>query len=164
MAQSDLAAKANLIRAAISNFLGLLDGIPKTEQHDLKTLTITLDGLVAAYHPTTEADTDDVSEENIDAKRESYETLCQRVQASFPTLGYYNDVEPIFEENGEVVLASCIDDLADIAGDLQEVIWHLDQGNIVEALWEYRFGYQIHWGVHLHSLRRHLHSTTIAAW
>jgi hypothetical protein len=91
--------------------------------------------------------------------------LYQRASKAFPELGYYPCVYPGDDPSGDKAsLADAADDLADIAGDLVEVLWHFDNSTPEEAVWEYRFGYQHHWGDHLHGLRNYLHSSRIAAW
>ena len=57
-----------------------------------------------------------------------------------------------------------IDDLADIAKDLIQFMWFLDNVSLSDAIWDFRFGYQSHWGPHLHGLRAYLNSSRIAAW
>jgi hypothetical protein len=147
------------IRAAIDNYLDLLDGKPKTGQRELKELTLALDRLVAEYQRSEDAEVVDD-----DADAPSTDSIYQQAAASYPTLGYYTHIAPDEDMNARPGLADAIDDLADIARDLSEVLWHLDQGRVTDAIWHFRFTYQIHWGVHLHSLRVYLHSTTIAAW
>ena len=57
----------------------------------------------------------------------------------------------------EVTAGDALDDLADIAVDLQEV---LDRAkvSIDEAVWEFRFGFAAHWGTHLRWLQVYLHA------
>lgn len=151
----------NTIRDAIDNYLGLLDGKPKTEQHELKKLTLALDRLVSEYQKTEDVD---VIDDEADAPSFDYQSLYQAAGASYPNLGYYAHVAPDEDGDAKPELADAIDDLADIARDLIEVLWHLDKDRLTDAVWHFRFNYQIHWGVHLHNLRVYLHSTTIAAW
>lgn len=148
------------IRAAIDNYLGLLDGEPKTEQRELRKLTLALDRLVSEYQKTEDVDAID---EEADAPSTDYESPYRQAGASYPTLGYYTHIVPDKGMNVEPALADAIDDLTDIARDLHEVLWHLDRGRVTDAIWHFRFNYQIHWGVHLHNLRTYLHSAAIEA-
>jgi len=149
------------IRAAIDNYLDLLDGKPKTERCELKALTLALDRLVAEYQRSEDVE---VVDDEADAASTDYHAIYQRAGASYPTLGYYTHIAPDEDMEARPGLADAIDDLADIARDLSDVLWHLDQDRVTDAIWHFRFTYQNHWGVHLHSLRVYLHSTTIAAW
>lgn len=149
------------IRTAIIDYLNLLDGQPKTERADLKALTVALDRLVAEYQATGDVE---VLDEAADAPPVAFQPLYDRAGASYPTLGYYAHVEPDEDVNVRPGLADAIDDLADIARDLTDVLWHIDRGRFTDAVWHFRYDYQIHWGAHLHSLRVYLHSSNIAAW
>jgi hypothetical protein len=53
-------------------------------------------------------------------------------------------------------------DLAEIASDLSEVLWLFENASHNDAVWDFRFGYQSHWGRHLHEVRTYLHD--LAAW
>ena len=149
------------IRAAIDNYLDLLDGRPKTEQRELKELTLALDRLVAEYQRTEDVD---VIGDEADVPSADYQSIYTQAGASYPTLGYYTHVAPDEGMDAKPGLMDAIDDLVDIARDLNDVLRHLDQGRVTDAIWHFRFTYQIHWGVHLHNLRVYLQSTTIAAW
>ncbi len=48
-------------------------------------------------------------------------------------------------------------ELAEIAGDLAKVLWEFEHGTVADAIWEFRFGYEAHWGDHLHRVRHYLH-------
>ncbi|WP_255528395.1 DUF5063 domain-containing protein [Qipengyuania sp. YIM B01966] len=139
---------------AINGYLALLKSQPDDEETRLAKLCEALDCLVIEYHraPDVEPDTDDL------LPSVPYEPLAERAAASFPELGYYADVEPQDGLEQEVTLGGAVDDLADIARDLSGVLWHIDRGAANDAYWEFRFGYQTHWGMHLRRLRRYLHS------
>lgn len=139
---------------AINGYLALLNDHSNDETSNLIALCEALDCLVIEYHraPDVEPDTEELSPSI------AYEPLADRAAASFPGLGYYADVEPQDGVGQEIALGNAIDDLADIAGDLSGVLWHIERGALNDAIWEFRFGYQTHWGTHLLSLRRFLHS------
>ena len=141
--------------AAILGYLELLKDEPEDEAVRLRRLAEALDRLVIEYHhaPDVEPDTVDVESPTV-----PYEPLAKRASASFPELGFYADVEPQGGLEQDVGQGDAIDDLADIARDLTDVLWHLDNLGVNDAVWEFRFGYQSHWGAHLHRLRRYLHS------
>jgi hypothetical protein len=76
--------------------------------------------------------------------------------ARFPDFGFYSVADP-GDLPGEVLVGDAIDDLCDIARDLREVRWLADHGHEADAIFAFRFGYQSHWGQHLHDLRRYLY-------
>jgi hypothetical protein len=139
---------------AINNYLAVLKEHPDDQASRLVVLCKALDWLVIEYHraPDVEPDTEEMS------PSVPYEPLAEQASASFPELGYYADVEPQDGLEQEITLGGAIDDLSDIARDLSGVLWHIERGAINDAIWEFRFGYQTHWGMHLHRLRRYLHS------
>lgn len=149
------------VREAIGAYLALLDRNPSDGEVGLRRLATTLDHLVTIYFGT--CDVDPVEKAEAPSKR--YSEYYQRAAKAFPELGLYPYADPGGEpgEEGPAV-SDAIDDIADIAGDLDEVLWYFDHASDAEAIWHFRFGYQHHWGDHLHSLRNYLHSTRVAAW
>lgn len=153
--------QANAIKQAIDGFLANFDRDPKDEIEGLRRLAVSLDNLVAVYFKTADVEPDSEAE----APEKRYQGDYAAAAKAFPELGLYPWIDvggdPGEEEAG---VADAIDDLADIAGDLQDVLWHFKNATIADGIWEFRFGYQSHWGVHLHRLRAYLHSTKVAAW
>jgi hypothetical protein len=147
----------NLIRLAIERYLNLLDRDPADGESGLRNLALALDHLVSVYFETHHVEPAGDEE----APSRSYAEFYQRAGKAFPELGLYPYADPGEEKP---LVADAIDDIADIAGDLAEVLWHFDNTSVANGVWEYRFGYQHHWGDHLHSLRNYLHSTRVAAW
>ncbi len=158
---SDPLAQTAAMVGPINDFLSLIDNSPQESHARLRKLAEALDSLVSAYHGTADVDVDD---DQTDAPKIDYQSLYQRLGAAFPELGYYAQVDPIEGLDQRIGLADAIDDLADIAKDLTEVLWHIENNTASNAVWEFRFGYQTHWGTHLHRLRGYLHTSTIAAW
>ncbi|MDI6624942.1 MAG: DUF5063 domain-containing protein [Brevundimonas sp.] len=139
-------------KAQIGRFTDLaLDG--GDEKTRLGDLAVALDSLVATYNtaPLTEPGEDDLPPEA------EFHPSYDRIGAAYPELGYYADVDPIFAERSEPLLADAIDDLMDICRDLAEAKWRAENVSVEDAAWHFRFSYQIHWGKHLHRLRTHLH-------
>ena len=130
-------------------------------QARLKLLAHCLDGLVMAYHETTEVEAQETYQ---DTPPHDHAAIYKRMGKTFPTLGYYADVEPICDLKQDATVADAVDDLADIYKDMADVVWYAENVGLNEATWHYRFGYQFHWGTHLHSIRRYLASSDIAAW
>ena len=75
----------------------------------------------------------------------------------FPDLGYYGVADPA-ETAGDVLVGDAIDDIMDIARDLEEVLWRSEHIGSADADWHFRLLFEAHWGVHLRNLSRYLHS------
>jgi hypothetical protein len=145
------------ISAAIRRFLYVLEGGGDAGLYDLAKA---LDALVATYHrvPDVSPDTTEASAAPaIDEQR-----VIEAASAAFPDLGCYALVDPQEIEGGEIGLSISAGDLAEIAADLSGVLWLFENAGYNDAVWEFRFGYQMHWGRHLHELRTYLHA--LAAW
>lgn len=139
---------------AILAYLALLKEQADPKEVRLDSLSRALDALLMVYHdlPNTEPDPD------VDSPRVEYEPLERLASASFPELGFYCDVEPNMDMDQPIGLGDGISDVAEIAQDLMEVVWLLENVGADDAIWMYRWGYRHHWGGHLHDLRRYLHS------
>ena len=149
------------IRHAIGRFMGQLDRDPADGENGLRSLALALDHLVAVYFETEDIEPGEDGE----APAKDSSEFFKRASQAFPELGLYPYADPGGEPGEEdCLVADAIDDIGDIAGDLSEVLWYLDNGSAANAIWEFRFGYQHHWGNHLHGLRNYLHSSRIAAW
>lgn len=146
-----------IMASAIRAYLDLLTGEPAPDG-GLERLAEALDGLVGVYHRLpgdSEPRYDEMEPQAGDRPR-----LFQLAAATFPQMHIYPDVDLI---DGEALTGFAIDDLGDIAGDLTEVLWWLEQGEEATAIWEYRFGYEHHWGEHLHDVRRYIYSLLFRA-
>jgi Domain of unknown function (DUF5063) len=142
------------IRHICSEYLALVTAPPlETRERHLR-LAETFDRLCAAYNQSTEVEPDT---EGVGEHREDYFERRKHVSAAFPELGYYPNVYPTEGFDQEIVTLGGHDDLSDIAIDLSEVVWLFDHNRPNDAIWQFRFGYENHWGHHLHDLRRYLH-------
>jgi hypothetical protein len=90
--------------------------------------------------------------------RAEYSAVRARFATAFPRLGFYEAITELSKPHGEAeaTTGDALDDLADIAVDLQDV---LDRArvNVDDALWHFRFGFETHWGAHLRWLQLYLH-------
>lgn len=86
---------------------------------------------------------------------EDWHVILERFQ-TLPIDLYWDVFEPLKEE--PPVLNSLSDDLADIYRDIKVGMILYKRGNIVEAVWEWRFNFHIHWGAHLTGAQRAIHS------
>jgi len=137
---------------AIRGFLGLLDqGEPVSDE----ALARALDDLASAYHDTPHGQP---SDEPADPPRDDYKSVRRKAESLFPGLGLYGIADPLEVPNKKAMVGDAIDDITDIARDLGEVVWRWQVLGADDANWHFRFGYQTHWGRHLHELRFYLHA------
>lgn len=146
---------------AVRQYLDFFQSPPKDMQMRLSSLAQHLDQLVLAYYSTTDVEGD---HENLDTPPHDYSAVYGRMGALFPSLGYYADVEPTEDFDQKPSIGDAIDDLADIYSDMVDVVWYAENASLNEATWHFRFGYQVHWGAHLHNVRRYLATSDVAAW
>ncbi len=75
-----------------------------------------------------------------------------------PVSGYWVVFDPLHPEKVDPVYNSLADDLADIYSNIKDNLNLFDDGHVSEAVWEWRFSFLTHWGRHLTSAQRALHS------
>ncbi|MBO2638288.1 DUF5063 domain-containing protein [Shewanella algae] len=94
-----------------------------------------------------------------DAPNNDYKTIRSKVESRFPKIGYYNTVLEISEnlESTKIAVGDAVDDLADILGDLVDVLWYFENTSEDDALWHLEQSYISHWGLHLRNLQLYLH-------
>jgi hypothetical protein len=93
----------------------------------------------------------------VSASTVSYDELRKSISPRFPELGLYATIVPGQPTDLQGMVGDAIDDLVDIASDLEEVLWRSEHVNLEDARWHFRFGYLSHWGQHLMGLRGHVH-------
>lgn len=154
----EVSAVRERIIAAIKDYLSLLEPRGADQRPSSYDLAKALDALVQVYHqtPDVETDTDDLG------PRVEERPLLDKAAAAFPDLGYYALVEPEGGPDQHCGMSDAIGDLAEIAVDLIEVLELFDLDRPNDAIWSFRWGYQFHWGRHLHELRTYLHA--LSAW
>lgn len=136
---------------AIRRFLAIIqEGTPPSTAE----LARALDELALAMHDAPDGDPAD---EDTQPPERDYHSLRAGLDARFPGLNSYQVVCPIGPET--VVTASAHDDLADIVGDLNEVVWRYENVGADDAHWHLHFLFLHHWGVHLRELSFYLHMT-----
>lgn len=143
------------IIAAIDQFLHLLQEGTGDEDTDICALSRCLDELALAYHDS-ESDLD--CEE--DAVAEDYTRVRRLAAERFPHLGFYYKTARSVDLNTEpdMRMGDALDDIADIALDLYEVLWYWNHQCHKTSLWQFHWGYENHWGEHLRSLQNHLYT------
>jgi hypothetical protein len=133
---------------AIRRFLAIVrDGAPPN------TVDRALDRLVVAVHDTPAGLVDDL--EATPPKRD-YAGEAARMRDRFPGLGAFPGVWPL-DPDQEVTTTTADDALADIVGDLDEVVWRYENVSSDDAFWHLHLLFLHHWGVHLRELSFYLH-------
>jgi hypothetical protein len=134
-------------------YLDLLDQPPEDEAARLDALAEALDRLTVAYHETEDLET----EGSVEAPKIDYSGLRKTLAPRFPELGLYAAISPGPPDKLEALVSDAIDDLVDVARDLMRVDWLTAHGHQDEAVWDFRYNFEIHWGRHLLDLRSHIH-------
>lgn len=94
---------------------------------------------------------------------EEFRVLCSALGERFTSFNYYREIfDPYEPPEREEVMGSLADDIADIYQDLRGGMNKWRRGSSGEALWEWRFNFEVHWGEHATGALRALH--TRAAW
>ena len=147
--------QAHSIKALADSFVALIRRGEGTTEANEAALHRLLDQLESA-RDCVEFDFDDRAyPEPPDWPYEARRALvCER----FARYGMYDATDPARDLGHEdmTYVADAIDDIADIAGELFDVVWlweHTSQGN---ALWYFHFSYGAHWGKHLRELKSYL--------
>jgi hypothetical protein len=142
--------------AAAAVLLALPDA-PVTVADRKDALRVALDRLAVVYDSVKRASLTDA--DFADPARIDYGAVRARFGAAFPDLGLYDAVTEFSEATGNasVTAGDALDDLADIAVDLHEVIDRA-KASTEDAVWHYRFGFETHWGTHLRWLQLYLHA------
>ena len=146
----------NDIHQIILEYLDLIKDGRESIEENLNALEIVLDKLALARHFVEYTfDGNDYS----DSPRFDYSHLRELAAKQFPSLGYYNIPDTICEKVGEteIIIGDAIDDIADILGDLQELIWRWENNSPDDALFHFEITYDSHWGMHLRDLQHYLY-------
>jgi hypothetical protein len=93
---------------------------------------------------------------DVEVPPKSLQQVAKRA-AELPINFYGETIDPLMVPPGETGLGSTVDDVGDIYLEIARGLMLYDLGRAVEALWEWRFGFQTHWGKHATGLLRALH-------
>lgn len=113
--------------------------------------------LLAKLHSAiVDVELDDSGDETADlVTYEDWYSIMKRFQ-NLPVDLYWDVFDPLQEESP--VLNTLSDDLSDIYRDLKEGLILYETGRVAEAVWQWRFDFDIHWGSHLTGAQRAIHS------
>lgn len=141
------------MKEAVTAYLRLFNETTFPGERTPERLAEVLDRLAVAFHETKDV----APATNAPPPSLSYAEARERVRRSFPDFGVYAVAAPEDLPPAEVMVGDAIDDLADIYNDLSGVAWLLQNGSEADAIWQFRFDFQSHWGRHLLNLRSYLH-------
>ena len=101
----------------------------------------------------------DLPDEDSPAQVNESERIAVHRWASGLLLGCYSEIfNPLQVPPEEPVVGHLGDDLGDIYGDVLEGLRLFQSGKREEAIWEWGFGFQHHWGEHATCAIRALHA------
>jgi hypothetical protein len=146
------------IETAIYRYLSLFE--PANTAATLRDIAMALDDLVRVYFETREVEPD--TSDGPDAPPIDEEVFGRNAARFFDNDDIIWMIDPEGGPDQEAMCTFATSELAEIAGDLAKVLWAFENGSEADAIWEFRFGYQTHWGYHLHRVRHFLHRQ--AAW
>ena len=140
---------------AVKEFLAVLER-PLTDAEREVALCVALDRLALASH---------FAEPVFDEARHAtppvpaYGVLRAKLGPLFPELGYYNTALDRVDKVGdsELGVGDAIDDLVDIARELQQELLRWETTSESDAIWHLGQGFKSHWGKHLRSLQLYMH-------
>ena len=113
---------------------------------------------------TTLPDIEDLSDDKVSGPitTDEWKVLFKNLSEYLGKYNMYSDVfDPVLVDEAEVTSGSLADDLADIYRDLKNGFLIIEQENgntIGDVIWEWKFSFGTHWGVHLTGALRVLHS------
>jgi hypothetical protein len=140
------------IRDAIGEFIALIEDSSIPADDRVLRLRRSLDRLALLQHDVSYTfDERDYP----DAPGKDYKAMRELLGPRFPELGFYNIPGSITQHiaDTDVNVGDAIDDLADIAIELYEVLWRFDHTSTDDALWYFEFSYTSHWEQHLRDLQ-----------
>lgn len=145
-----------LIRKAVYDYLDLIENGSSTGDDNMRMLELALDRLALAYH-SADYEFEDGHPDPPDRDYARFRALAVK---RFPSFGFYNVPSLISDKimEAEMHVGDALDDIAEIAGDLEQVAWSWENTSENDALWHFRFGYDAHWGEHLRNLQRYVHA------
>ena len=89
-----------------------------------------------------------------DISEDEWRRVCQNF-GTLPVTTYLDVFNPL--KGTEPVTSSLFDDLSDIYRDLKRGLLLFESQHPIDATWDWRFNFQIHWGHHLVGAQRAIH-------
>jgi hypothetical protein len=121
---------------------------------DAEALARGIDRLLYALRFVQGDDIPPIEVSDLEPPRVEYNQLREIISRRFPNLGFYwVALNSSIDKRGELATGDAIDDLADIADALSEVLWLRDQVSRLDGLAALKFRYSSHIRKHLLPLR-----------
>lgn len=140
---------------AITQYLSVLESAV-ADDDAIENLMASLDTLASLCH-----NLDFQSDEQDYPEPPEYDHVrtMEVVRKRFPSLGFYNVAGEISGNisEGDLHVGDSISDIAEIADDLNEVLWYFENTSKDNALFYFELGYRTHWGRHMRELQLYLH-------
>ena len=147
-----------IIEPPIKRYLALFDG--QETPTSQSAIVQALDDLVQAYFALPEVEP--ASDGQTTPSSFDERAFARKAAQSFENDDIIWFIDPQGGPDQGPMCAFASEELAEIANDLARVLSEIDNAGDVDAAWEVRFGYQTHWGEHLHRVRSYLHG--LGAW
>jgi hypothetical protein len=132
---------------AIRKFLSIIDS-DTTEEEAIRNLITSLDELAFLSHSISYEPSD---EDYPDPPKLDYLKTLEKVKIRFSSLGFYNIA------GSDEHVGDAISDIAEMADDLNEVLWYFHNTSNDNALFYYKLDFATHWGAILRELQLYLH-------
>lgn len=145
------------IEAAIHRYLSLFE--PENTDSTLRDIAMALDDLVRVYFDTPHVEPDTI--DGPEAPRFDEAAFGQSAARFFEKDDVIWLIDPEGGPDQEAMCTFATSELAEIAADLTSVLSAFENSSEADAIWEFRFGYQAHWGDHLHRVRHYLHGLSV---
>jgi hypothetical protein len=143
------------IRHAAREYIAVIEDTALSAEERLQRLRRSLDRLALLQHDITYTfDERDYP----DTPRKDYNAVREHVSSCFPDLGHYNVPSAVTQHIGEsaIDVGDAVDDVADIALELYDVLWRFDHTSVDDALWYFESSYSSHWEHHVRDLQVYL--------
>jgi hypothetical protein len=133
------------------DFLALIKKDLPPSAEDEERLQGLLDHLALARYMKVPSDEE---KEYPEPQLAGYEDMRKLVKRRFPNYGFYNVASPVSEKiaDAEIIVGDAIDDVADIAGELEEFLWRWDNTSKGDALKDF-LTCRFHWEPHIRGLQ-----------
>jgi hypothetical protein len=140
------------IRDAAREYIAVIENTAFSAEERLQHLRRSLDRLALLQHDISYTfDERDYP----DTPRKDYNAVREHVSSRFPDLGHYNVPSAVTQQIAEsaIDVGDAVDDIADIAIELYDVLWRFDHTSVDDALWYFEFSYTSHWEHHVRELQ-----------
>jgi hypothetical protein len=138
-----------IFAAAAQAFVRVVDSADEYSRDEfVRELERALVDLYAAGLTLEDLQPDDDSKPRDGLTNDDAAALQRRLGHKFAEYDFYNVVFDPYDRSSSPVTGSLADDVTDVYRDLQEGFAELHAGRANNALWQWKFGFDYHWGKH----------------